>query len=372
MVLSQSQAALTNLSLRSNSSHSNHASTGIALLGAGRWGNHLLRNFLAQPEAKIVAVVDPDGDRLGSLAHQYGLTDEVFLATDWSEALQFSELDAIVVATPAVTHYPIIRAALEEGLHVLAEKPLTLTVQESLDLCYLAEKCDRQLVIDHTYLFHPAVQQGRAIAQADQQVNQLGNLRYGYADRTHLGPVRRDVDALWDLAIHDIAIFNYWLNEVPCQVQAQGTIWLQSHPVSCQFPRGLSDLVWVMLTYPSGFQAFIHLCWANPDKQRRLSVVGDRAALIFDELQLDASLVVQQGELEQNGDWFDPIHLNRQVIELPKAEPLRSVCSHFLDCVRTNTPSEISSGWLGTDLVRVLSALTESLNRGGEVIKIER
>jgi predicted dehydrogenase len=343
-------------------------STGIAIFGAGRWGNHLLRNFLAQPQAKVVAVVDPDGDRLGSLAHQYGLTDEVFLATDWSEVLHLPNLDAIVVATPAMTHYPVIRAALEQGLHVLAEKPLTLTVQESLDLCYLAEKRERQLVIDHTYLFHPAVQQGRAIAQAQE----LGSLRYGYADRTHLGPIRQDVDALWDLAIHDIVIFNHWLNETPCQVQAQGTVWLQSRPVSCQFPRGLSDLVWVILTYPSGFQAFIHLCWANPDKQRRLSLVGDRASLIFDELQQEAPLVLQQGQLEQDEDWFNPVNLARQVVELPKAEPLQAVCRHFLDCVRSNTPSEISSGWLGADLVRVLSALTESLNRDGQAIKIER
>jgi predicted dehydrogenase len=340
--------------------------TRIALFGGGRWGTHLLRNFLALPEATVVAVVDPFADRLTQLAQQFSLNSQVLLTTDWIEAIQLEGVEAVAIATPAATHYELIKAALQGGLHVLAEKPLTLDLAESLELCRLAESQQRQLVIDHTYLFHPAVQRGReAIAQ-----QKIGGLRYGYADRTHLGPIRQDVDALWDLAIHDIAIFNCWLNETPIQVQAQGTVWLQPKGEPQQFAKGLSDLVWVRLSYPSGFQAFIHLCWSNPDKQRRLSLVGDRGTLVFDELSSTAPLTLQQGHLEQVEQQFFPANQQQQVLELAQTEPLQEVCRHFLKCVQFNKPSEISSGWLGAELVAVLSALTRSLNQGGETMTV--
>lgn len=340
--------------------------TAIAIFGAGRWGTHLLRNFLNLPQANVVAVVDPFEERLGQLAQQFNLDSRVLLTTDWLKAMHLEEIEAVAIATPAATHYPLIKAALEQGLHVLAEKPLTLDFAESLELCQLAATQQRQLVIDHTYLFHPAVQRGRTAI--GQQL--LGGLRYGYADRTHLGPVRQDVDALWDLAIHDIAIFNCWLNETPSQVQAQGTVWLQPK-AEPQFPKGLSDLVWVRLTYPSGFQAVIHLCWSNPDKQRRLCLVGDRGTLIFDELLPAAPLTFHQGRLEQVEQQFFPTNQQQQVLELAQTEPLQEVCRHFLDCVQQNKPSDISSGWLGAELVQVLSALTRSLNQGGQSVEVK-
>ncbi len=338
----------------------------IALLGCGRWGTHLLRNFLELPQANVVAVVDPFEERLGQLAQEFCLDSQVLLTTDWLKAMQLKGVEAVAIATPAATHYPLIKAALQQGLHVLAEKPLTLNPTEAIELCQLAREQQRQLVIDHTYLFHPAVQRGReAIGQ-----QLLGDLRYGYADRTHLGPIRQDVDALWDLAIHDIAIFNCWLNETPVQVQAQGKVWLQPK-AEPQFLNGLADLVWVQLTYPSGFQAFIHLCWSNPHKQRRLCLVGDRGTLVFDELLPGASLTFQQGQLEPVGQQFFPANQQQQILELAQTEPLQEVCQHFLDCVQQNKPSDISSGWLGAELVEILSALTRSLNQGGQEVEVK-
>jgi len=337
------------------------------LFGCGRWGTHLLRNFLELPQANVVAVVDPFEARLGQLAQQFGLDSQVLLTTDWMQAMQLKGVEAVAIATPAATHYPLIKAALNQGLHVLAEKPLTLDPAESLELCQLAAAQQCQLVIDHTYLFHPAVQRGREVI--GQRF--LGDLRYGYASRTHLGPIRQDVDALWDLAIHDIAIFNYWLNETPVQVQAQGTVWLQPQTEPTQFLPGLSDLVWVRLTYASGFQAFIHLCWSNSDKQRRLCVVGDRGTLVFDELLSTAPLTFQQGHLEARGEQFFPVNQQQQILELAQTEPLQEVCRHFLECVQQNKRSDISSGWLGAELVEVLSALTRSLNQGGQAVEVK-
>ncbi|HEY9640278.1 MAG TPA: Gfo/Idh/MocA family oxidoreductase, partial [Coleofasciculaceae cyanobacterium] len=221
--------------------------------------------------------------------------------------------------------------------------------------------------IDHTYLFHPAVQRGKTVIQQGK----VGHLRYGYASRTHLGPVRNDVDALWDLAIHDIAIFNHWLNEVPVQVQAQGKVWLQASADCQRFPEGLSDLVWVKLTYASGFQASIHLCWSNPDKQRRLCVVGSHGALVFDELLTHAPLTLLQGKLAQNQQQFLPTDQQRHVLSLETTEPLQQVCDHFLRCVQDNVPSDISSGWLGAELVQILVALTQSLRHDGQPVNLD-
>lgn len=195
----------------------------LAIIGVGRWGVHLLRNFLEHPQVSVVAVVDPNQDNLTAVKQQFDLDENVLLTTEWETVKQIAGLSAVAIATPATTHYGLIKDSLQHGYHVLAEKPLTLDPEECRELCQLAEYQQLILMVDHTYLFHPAVEKGQTVVQSGQ----LGDLRYGYATRTHLGPVRQDVDALWDLAIHDLAIFNTWLGKLPIQVQATGTVWLQ-------------------------------------------------------------------------------------------------------------------------------------------------
>ncbi|MEL6552426.1 MAG: Gfo/Idh/MocA family oxidoreductase [Cyanobacteria bacterium J06621_11] len=335
----------------------------LVLFGAGRWGSHLLRNFLAHPQINIRAVVEASAQRLASLTHDVG--EDVLLLDDWRVAMDLDEIDAVAIATPAATHYTLIETALKKGLHVLAEKPLTLDVSSAQSLCDLAVQQNRQLVIDHTYLFHSAV----TTAKASLPV--VGQPRYGYATRTHLGPIRRDVDALWDLAIHDISIFNYWLSESPVKVSAQGSGWLQPNVQTPLSPNGLADVVWCRLQYASGFQATIHLCWANPDKQRRLCFVGDKSTLIFDEMNQKSPLVSQQGDLLEKDGWFTPTNLKTAEVEVPAAEPLAVMCDHFVRCVHNNNPSNVSSGQLGTKLVAVLIALSQSMNKDGEWVSVD-
>ena len=405
---------------------------GIAVLGAGRWGVNLIRNFLEHPNSQVLAVIDPNQDSLAAVQKQFNLDDSVILAPDLSQLQGLPGLDAVAIATPASTHYTLAAAALRQGYHVLVEKPLALNLSEAIELCQLAEKQQRQLFVDHTYLFHPAVDRGKTIIQQ----HQLGKLRYGYAQRTHFEPVRHDVDALWDLAVHDIAIFNTWLGQSPIQVKAIGTVFPKAEGSSAtdsvtdvteegssatdsvtdgteegrrkkeeginqeavaaeienQFApsrmtanhsEGLADLVWVTLTYPDGFQAFIHLCWLNPDKQRRLTVVGSLGTLIFDEMSLETPLILQRGNHNCSGEednYFEsalakpskriapqPTSLrHREVLNLESAEPLRRVCDRFLNCVHTNTPCPTSSGSASVELIRILSTLSKSLELGGQ------
>lgn len=346
---------------------------GIAILGSGRWGVNLIRNFLEHPNSKVLAIVDPNPDSLARVQKQFHLNAEVILASNWAEVQELPGLEAVAIATPASTHYTLTAAALKGGCHVLVEKPLALKLSEAIELCELAQKQQRQLFVDHTYLFHPAVDRGQTIIQQ----HQLGKLRYGYAQRTHLEPVRDDVDALWDLAVHDIAIFNTWLQQTPIQVSAIGTVFRKEEGSFALNPlAGLADLVWVTLTYPDGFQAFIHLCWLNPDKQRRLTIVGSLGTLIFDEMSPKTPLILQRGnssyDNEETSSFVRAIAphkasvTNREVLKLEPIEPLRRVCDRFLNCIQTNTPCPTSSGSASVELIRILSALSRSIELGGQ------
>ncbi|ADI64913.1 Gfo/Idh/MocA family protein [Trichormus azollae] len=345
----------------------------LAVMGVGRWGVHLFRNFLAHPQVSVVAVVDPHKERFTKIKRQFDLDENVLLTTEWEYVKQIAGLTAVAIATPATTHYALIKDALHQGYHVLAEKPLTIDPEECRELCQIAEYQQLILMVDHTYLFHPAVEKGQTVVQSGQ----LGHLRYGYATRTHLGPVRQDVDALWDLAIHDIAIFNTWLGKLPIKVQATGTAWLQGNREvgentmsTLPATQGLADLLWLTLTYPDNLQAYVHLCWLNPDKQRRLGIVGSQGSLIFDEMSASSPLTLIHGEVTKEGNSFIPVNQRQEVVEIEKAEPLGKVCDHFVSSVIQNTPSLISSGSVGRELVVILRALTTSLNQKGKSIKI--
>ncbi|MDB9314073.1 Gfo/Idh/MocA family oxidoreductase [Spirulina sp. CS-785/01] len=343
--------------------------TKLAILGVGRWGKHLVRNFSQHPQAELLAVVETNPDKLAACRQQFGETSQVIFTEDWQTIRQHPELEAVVIATPASTHYALIKDALELGYHIFTEKPLTLDPEECRQLCELAANQQRQLFVDHTYLFNPAVEGGKQVVDEGT----LGKLYYGYGARTHLSPVRQDVDALWDLAIHDIAIFSRWLGEVPTEVQATGTTWLQPElnmTVAQEQVSGLRDLVWVTLYYPSGFTAYVHLCWLNTDKQRRLTVVGDKGSLVFDELA-ESPLMLKRGYFEKEGQSFTPKGVETEVVSLENYEPLREVCDRFLECVQTDTPSPVSSGWVGTELVKILTALTRSLQTGGAKIPVQ-
>ncbi|MEG3438713.1 Gfo/Idh/MocA family oxidoreductase [Pannus brasiliensis CCIBt3594] len=333
--------------------------TGIAVLGVGRWGVHFARHFSSHPAARLVAVVDPSREKLDSCRDKFGLDDRsIEFTTDWNSLRDRPDIDAVVIVTPAITHYSLITEALDRGYHVLAEKPLTLDPRECEELTRQARERGRILFVDHTYLFHEAVREGRNVLQSGS----IGQPRYGYATRSHLGPVRQDVSALWDLAIHDIAIFNHWLDSRPVRVQARGITWLQPN---------IADLVQATLIYPDGFEAYIHLCWLNPDKQRRLAIAGTTGTLIFDELSPEAPLTLQKGTFDRQGDYFLPIDQKTEIIPVTKGEPLREVCDRFLHSIATNTEFPPANGTTATELVKVLHALDRSLALQGETITVE-
>lgn len=360
----------------------------IAVIGAGRWGAHLVRIFLDHPGATLVAVAEGDRDRWEELAARFGdhpAWGAVRYVTDGFGALAIADLGAVAIATPASGHYDLVTAALERGLHVFVEKPLTLDGDQCDRLGTLAQRQGRHLFVDHTYLFHPAVETGAAwLRSPDAEDSGLGQLHYGYGARVHLGPIRQDVDVLWDLAIHDITIFNHWLNDTPIAVRAWGQTWLQpgdsiqlgqtqsGQTQSGQGDRpdpaaGLADLTWVQLRYGSGVTATIHLCWNNPDKQRRLALGGDRGTLIFDELNAAAPLMVRQGSLEQRNGRFLPGNEGDRVIPIAPGQSLSRACDRFLADLHRDAPDPRASPQTAATLVRILAAASRSLRQDGQI-----
>lgn len=339
----------------------------IALIGVGRWGTNLLRNLLQHPQVKVTAIVDTSPSNLQACQAKFGLNPrEIFMTQDWRAVRQNCPIDAVVVATPAVTHYGLIKDALELGYHVLAEKPLTLSIKECVELTELAQKQHKQLLVDHTYLFHPAIAKGKEVIDAGK----IGKPLYAYASRTHLGPVRQDVDALWDLAIHDLAILNHWLGEMPFSVRARGQTWLQKE--TREPPPGtpdVADLVWLELKYSNDITTTIHVCWLNPDKQRRLVLVGSKASLVFDELVLEETLVLQKGHLEKRDKGFIPTGQGKEILTIPPVEPLKQVCDQFVSSLFEQT-IDSTSGELATNLVQILTCLSISLRSQGREISI--
>jgi predicted dehydrogenase len=334
------------------------APVGVAILGLGRWGGHWLRNFWEHAGARVMAIADPLPENLHRAEASLPSAHGVYVTTDWQAAIAQPGVSAVVVVTPAVTHFEVVTTALELGLHVLVEKPLTVTTAEAQLVCEVADRQQRILMVDHTYRFNAAVQQGQRLVQSGQ----LGDLRYAYATRTHLGPVRQDVDVMWDLAIHDLVILNHWVGSSPIQVAAKGQGWLQPD-------RGLADTVWAEITYANGFEATMHWAWANCDKQRRLGIVGSEGTLIFDELAV-SPLQLYQGTMLSVDQRFNPTDQACRAIEVTPMEPLAQACDHFLDCVRWQQPSPIANGWQGLELVQTLEALARSIQRGGLPIEI--
>lgn len=334
----------------------------LGILGLGRWGTHLLRTFLALPEAQVMAIADPHPQRLGAIQSRFALPLVQCFVTG-EAAIAGLELDAVVIATPASTHGQLIQLALERGLHVLCEKPMTLDSVTGATLVRLAADRRRQLMVDHTYLFHPAVQRGR---QFCQQMTDHG-WRYGCATRTHLGPVRQDADVFWDLAIHDVAIFNYWLGQAPLTVMAWGQTWLQPQAQK-NFSGGLKDVGWIRLTYGAGVEVLIHASWLNVTRQRRLDLVGDQGTLVLDELSPRGLLTWQPGQVIAQSGEFVPMVQDYQVFAIEPVEPLAQMAKHFLHCALTNSPSTMASGEAAMVLVNLMEAIQKAAATGQMVV----
>ena len=260
---------------------------GIAVIGAGHWGPNLIRNFHDDPRSEVLWVIDRDPSRLQEVQTRFA---SMATSVDIADALGDPRVDAVVVATPTVTHYEIVRAALAAGKHVLVEKPITTNVAHAEELCSLAEKTRRVLMVGHVFLYNAGRPRGEAVPRGRRCSGTSTTSRS--SGRTSV-PSGCDVNAAWDLASHDISIVNYWFDSEPESASACGGAWLTP---------GIEDAVFATLRYPDGMLAHLHASWLHPRKARDVTVVGDRRMLTFDDMNHTEPLRVYDKQVTDGGD----------------------------------------------------------------------
>jgi predicted dehydrogenase len=337
----------------------NPSSVRIGVIGFGQWGPNHVRNFRSIEGCDVIRIADSSAARLVLARKQFR---DLEATNDAAAIIQAPDIDAVIIATPVQSHFALVQQALEAGKDVLCEKPLAITVDECRRLCDLAEARKRLLMVGHVFLYNPGVQH----LKIDLDRGELGRIYYMDATRTNLGPVRRDVGAIHDLASHDVSIFNFLLGSAPLEVSAMGGCFLQ---------EGVEDIAFLTLTYPRGIVCHVHTSWLNPRKVRQLTIVGDHKMAVWDDMNnLEPIRYYDKGVIADHYSSFGEFQmiLRDGTITIPKVrmfEPLMLQDQEFIDCVRSRrTPA--ANCEFGLQVVRVIAAALASLKAHGQAVKV--
>lgn len=335
----------------------------IGQIGCGYWGPNVLRNFSAQPGCWVKYVAEINPERQAYVRANFPKSEVV---SDVDALLSDPEVDAVIVATPAGSHHTIAKQALESRKHVFVEKPLATSTEQADELVNLAASAGKTLMVGHTFLYNAAVRYAKKLL-ADES---LGQLYYIYSQRLNLGQVRSDVNAWWNLAPHDVSILMYLMNgERPVSVSAVGVSYIQP---------GIEDVVFATLKWASGVTGHIHVSWLDPGKIRKMTLVGSRKMVVYDDVSDDKIKIYDKGvdrvpkigermDYDQSGD-YQLIHRTGD-IWLPKIafqEPLKTEAAHFLECLR-NGQQPLTGPQHARDVVAVLEATQTALKSGSAV-----
>ena len=337
------------------------SSVKLAVVGCGHWGPNHIRNFRALNGVNVTWAVDKDPARrkyVSSLYDHINTTDSV------EEMLADKSVTAVIVATPTGTHFDVCMKAIEAGKHVLCEKPLATTSLECERLISAAAEHNVVLMVGHVFLFNGGILKLKEL----NSFNDLGRLYYASAVRTNLGPIRDDVNASVDLASHDISIFNFLFGSAPISASACGHSYLK---------QGIEDVVFITLTYPNEMIAGIEVSWLNPQKVRRITLVGDKKMVTWDDLSSSGAITIyDKGVIrEPYYDSYGEFHLLAREgdVTIPKLqveEPLKRQARFFIDSLAKKDAS-VCSGERGWEVVRTLEAINESMQKNGAPVAIE-
>lgn len=331
----------------------------VAVAGLGYWGPNLLRNFDQLPTADVRYAIDSHEERRQKIQRLY---PHIPTSSNFDDALKDDQVQAIIVATGAASHYELAKKALEAGKDVFVEKPITLNVSHAKELVDIAAAKDRILMVGHLLKYHPAV-----IMLKDYiDKGEIGDIFYAYSTRVNLGQVRKDENALWSLGPHDISVLLYLIDDEPVEVSARGESYLR---------EGVEDVVFVSIKFKSKVGAHMQLSWLDPHKVRKMTVVGSKKMIVFDDMESSEKVrLYDKGAYFPDYDTFgEYISLRFGDIYIPKVdggEPLRTECQHFVDCVENRT-TPISDGLDGLKVLQILDAAERSIKNGGNSVPIE-
>ncbi len=332
----------------------------FGVVGYGYWGPNLVRNLFEVPETQVVAVSDMNTDRLKLVKSRY---PSVEVTTDFQEMLRNPRIDAIAIATPVFTHYDLALQALQHGKHVVVEKPMTSTTEQALRLIDEAAQRNLVLMVDHTFVYTGAVRKIKEIANSGK----LGDILYYDSTRINLGLFQRDVDVIWDLAVHDLAIMDYILPATPCAIAATGI----NHVFG-----GTENLAYITMFFEENIIAHVNVNWLSPVKVRRTLLGGSKQMIVYDDMEPSEKVKVYDKGITVNstpdslykalvgyrsGDMFAP--------QLDVCEALKVEIQHFVDCIKTGS-EPITGGQAGLRVVRILESASLSMKQRGKLINL--
>jgi predicted dehydrogenase len=305
----------------------------LAQLGCGYWGPNLLRNFSALPGCTVKYVVDSSAERRAFVQANFPFSCAI---ESHQIVLEDPDVHGVIIATPAGSHFSLAKQVLDAGKHVFVEKPLATKVAEVDELSRRAARRNLVVMTGHTFVYNSAVRYVKKLIDSGE----LGDLRYIYSQRLNLGRIRSDIDALWNFAPHDISIIQYWLGDPePISIGRQGMAYMQ---------EGIDDVVFLSLEYPGKVIANIHVSWLDPQKVRKMIIVGSRKMVVYDDIAENKINIYDKGIdrraiLGENMDFDNPQvsrfnHRSGDILipEVKFAEPLRVEAEHFADCIRNS------------------------------------
>ena len=332
----------------------------IGIIGYGYWGPNLVRNFSVSAESRVVAVSDLDEQRLQLAKGRYPAID---ITTDCHALISNPDIDVIAIATPVSSHYDLALKALTSGKHVFLEKPLTETVEQGERLIAEAEKRNLVLHVDHTFVYTGAVRKIHELVEKDE----LGDLYYYDSVRVNLGLFQRDVNVIWDLAVHDLSIMDYVFPLAPIAVSATGMSHVPDKPANIAF---------LTLFLEGNAIAHLHVNWLAPVKVRRTLIGGSRKMIAYDDLEISEKVKVYDKGITVNGN---KENLYKTLIDyrtgdmwapqLDITEALQVEIRHFFRCI-TQGERSTTDGQTGLRVVRILEAATRSMFERGQPIEI--
>jgi len=333
----------------------------FAIVGVGYWGPNFVRLLNSLKDISLKTVCDLNENNLSKIKENY---TDLITTTNINDILEDGEIDAVIVCTPLKTHYNIVKKLLEANKHVLCEKPLTFTTEESQKLIDISNKSNLKLAVGHIFEYNSCIEYIKNMLVEKS----LGDIHYIHFKRTGLGPIRQDINSMWDLASHDISILlNLFEEFKPKFVSAFGQKYIQ---------EGMEDVVFLNIEFENKLIANIHVSWLDPCKVRSATFVGDKKMVVFDDLSLSEKIkIYDKGVSYQPSSYeFSDFQLSMRDggISIPNVkydEPLKKEVLDFINAIKNNQTT-IADGVKGREVVRILEAAQESLNNNFKRIEI--
>ena len=347
-----------------NIKNQNSNKINFGVIGTGRWGPNVIGAINRIKNATLLKVADLNKDALDKLKSRF---PSIITTQSTSDIFNDRKIDAVAICTPVESHMNLVRSALEHGKHVFVEKPFGNDFQKCNNLCQLAERNGLSILVGHVFLFNSSILALKEIIKSAE----IGKVLHVEAHRTNLGPVRKDVNAVWDLTSHDLSIFDFLLDDLPDEVSCLG---------SCKLDFQNEDTTYTTFKYKNGILAHAHASWLNPRKVRQITIVGSKKMAVWDDLNLDHPITIYDSSIGLDQSYYSDsfashrLSYNRGNVVLPSIpsnEPLLEEIKHFIDVIQGKEKNR-SSGTYGTEVVKTLQAADKSLLNGGKFLTISR